>query len=142
VPGESAGTAHPEPRRCRAELPEEFRLRGDEHLAPMRDSFAEFFNGAYAGYKWLAGVKALSQEHFALALLDVIVDQAAQITNQPAPGHDAPLTLAGVHAAANICHRAGFIVGEALPPALGARGEDLERVGKTWPRGTRRRWMV
>jgi hypothetical protein len=32
---------------CMAALPEEFKLRGDEHLSPVRDSYAEFMYGAY-----------------------------------------------------------------------------------------------
>jgi uncharacterized protein (DUF2235 family) len=33
--------------RCKAALPEEFKLRGDEFLSPVRDSFSEMGYGAY-----------------------------------------------------------------------------------------------
>ena len=33
--------------RCKAALPEEFKLRGDEYLSPVRDSFSEMGYGAY-----------------------------------------------------------------------------------------------
>ena len=33
--------------RCKNALPEEFKLRGDEYLSPVRDSYAEFLRGIY-----------------------------------------------------------------------------------------------
>jgi len=50
--GEPADVDRP---RCRAALPEEFRLRGDEHLSPVRDSYADFGLGVY---------KAVRRRHF------------------------------------------------------------------------------
>ena len=32
---------------CKATLPEAFKLRGDEYLSPVRDSYAEFLHGVY-----------------------------------------------------------------------------------------------
>jgi hypothetical protein len=32
---------------CKASLPESFKLRGNEHLAPVRDSYKEFMYGVY-----------------------------------------------------------------------------------------------
>ena len=32
---------------CKQALPEDFRLRGDEYLSPVRDSYAEFLHGVY-----------------------------------------------------------------------------------------------
>ena len=37
--------------RCKAALPEEFKLRGDEYLSPVRDSFSEMGFGLYRALK-------------------------------------------------------------------------------------------
>ena len=36
-----------EQQRCKAALPEEFKLRGDEHLSPVRDSWGDMGYGLY-----------------------------------------------------------------------------------------------
>jgi uncharacterized protein (DUF2235 family) len=44
---QSGVPADVEPQRCRAELPEELRLRGDEYLSPVRDSWSDMGYGLY-----------------------------------------------------------------------------------------------
>ncbi len=39
---------------CKAALPSEFSLRGDEYLSPVRDSYAEFLHGVYRGLRTVA----------------------------------------------------------------------------------------
>lgn len=39
---------------CKAVLPEDFKLRGDEYRSPVRDSYAEFMYGIYRAFRALA----------------------------------------------------------------------------------------
>src|SRR5204862_7111833 len=39
---------------CSTALPQDFELRGDEYLSPVRDSYKEFMGGLYRGLRALA----------------------------------------------------------------------------------------
>ncbi len=50
-----------EQQRCKAALPEEFKLRGDEHLSPVRDSWGDMGYGLYRSRSCSGAISARSR---------------------------------------------------------------------------------
>ena len=63
---------------CKAILPEDFKLRGDEYLSPVRDSYAEFMYGIYRGLRAVT-LKGRDRRRMLVDGVGETIDQSAHM---------------------------------------------------------------